>query len=153
MTQSITGGCACGQVRYELADQPIFHIRCHCDDCRKASGSAFADVLMVASDRLTVSGAEPKTYTVTADSGRSMSRAFCGACGSPVLIRRPDNSLVAFLQAGSLDDPNLFAPQVVVFACHAQPSTPAPVGVPVFDKGPPADLVRPVVEAHFANRR
>ena len=152
MADKITGGCACGRVRYALADTPIFQIRCYCDDCRRASGSAFADVMMVAADRLIVT-TEPRYHTVTAESGRTMSRGFCDQCGSPVLIRRADTQTIAFIQAGSLDDPALFNPQVVVFTCHAPKAWSLPDNVPSYDRVPPADLVRPIVQAHFVNRR
>ncbi len=36
-----TGGCLCGQVRYEALGDPIYAGHCYCADCRKASGSGF----------------------------------------------------------------------------------------------------------------
>lgn len=148
-----TGGCTCGAVRYELTEEPIFHLVCHCANCQKASGSAFAQVLIVAADRLSLPGKEPKFFAVKADSGRTMSRGFCETCGSPVMIRRPETPQVVFLQAGSLDDPSLFAPTAEVFMCRAQPLANPIEGVTHFEKGPPADTVRSAVEAHFAKRK
>jgi len=150
---TITGGCACGSVRYELAEAPIFQLLCYCADCRKASGSAFAEVLLVAADRLTLTAAEPKYHAVKADSGRVMNRGFCEQCGSPILIRKPATPQIAFLQAGSLDDPRVFVPAAAVFAEGAPASAPPPAGIPAFDKGPPADLIGPIVVAHFAKRQ
>lgn len=149
----LSGGCACGAVRYALADDPIFHLVCHCADCQKASGSAFAEVLIVAADRLAMLGCEPRYFEVDADSGRTMQRGFCEVCGSPVLIRRPATPQVVFLQAGSLDDPGAFKPTVEVFTCRAHGYLKPIEGTSRFEEGPPADVVRPVVEAYFANRR
>jgi len=98
----VSGGCACGAVRYELTEEPIFQLICHCTDCRKASGSAFAEVLIVAADRLSMLGNEPKVYSVKAESGRTMNRGFCEKCGSPIMIRRAETPQLAFIQAGSL---------------------------------------------------
>lgn len=148
----LTGGCSCGDVRYELSEDPIFQLVCHCTDCQKSSGSAFAEILIVAADRLSIVGSEPKFFAVKAESGRTMSRGFCGKCGSPLMIRRPETPLVAFLQAGSLDDPGVFKPAAEVFTCRAHSLTKPIDGVSRFDKGPSADLVRPVIEAHFAKR-
>ena len=148
----LTGGCTCGTVRYELSEEPIYQLVCHCTHCQKASGSAFAEVLIVAADRLAMLGSEPKYFAVKAESGRTMNRGFCEECGSPVMIRRPETPQVVFLQAGSLDDPALFKPAAEVFTCRAH-SLARPIdGTARFEKGPPADVVRPIIEAHFAKR-
>ncbi len=117
----LTGGCACGRIRYEVAEAPILQVQCYCADCRRASGSAFAEVMLVAADRLTLSGAEPSFYTAKADSGRTMNRGFCGTCGSPVLIRRPETPHIAFIQAGSLDDPSAFTPSASTLSETSMP--------------------------------
>jgi len=139
-------------VRYELTEEPIFQLVCHCSDCQKASGSAFSEVLIVASDRLTIFGSEPKFYSVKAESNRTMMRGFCENCGSPVMIRRPETPQVAFLQAGSLDDPSSFKPAAEVFTCRAHSCVGPIEDAARFEKGPPVDLVRPVLEAHFKKR-
>jgi hypothetical protein len=41
----IEGGCLCGRVRYSAEAEPTFAGVCHCTDCQKFSGSAFATVL------------------------------------------------------------------------------------------------------------
>lgn len=150
--KKLAGGCTCGAVRYELSEEPIFQLICHCADCQKASGSAFAEVLIVATDRLSIHGKEPKFFEVKAESGRSMNRGFCEKCGSPLMIRRPETPQIAFLQAGSLDDPTAFEPAAQVFMCRAR-SYDSPIeGAAQFEKGPTSDVVRPVIEAHFAKR-
>jgi hypothetical protein len=42
VTVPFTGGCACGAVRYECAAEPFMALNCHCRDCQRASGSAYA---------------------------------------------------------------------------------------------------------------
>jgi hypothetical protein len=150
--KSLTGGCACGSVRYELSDTPILQMQCYCEDCRKASGSAFAEVMLVAADRFALSGKEPKYHSAKADSGRTMKRGFCGDCGSPVLIHRPETPQFAFIQAGSLDDPSAFVPSVAVFTSHAPATAPPPTGVPAFENGPTPEFVKPFLEAHAKRR-
>ncbi|KAJ6000348.1 hypothetical protein N7481_000757 [Penicillium waksmanii] len=41
MPNIITGSCVCEKVRYELTGSPITNIICHCDTCRKITGSVF----------------------------------------------------------------------------------------------------------------
>ena len=112
---------ACGRIRYECSEQPIVQLICHCRDCQRASGSAFAALLAVPSDRLKFSESELKYHSIKADSGRTMQRGFCSECGSPVSGRRPETPLVEFLQAASLDDPSKFHPSCEVWVSRADP--------------------------------
>lgn len=148
---SLTGGCACGAIRYEVTEEPIFQLICHCTDCRKASGSAFAEVLLVATDRLSMLGREPKFHSVKADSGRTISRGFCDTCGSPIMAQRQDAPQLAFIQAGSLDDPMVFKPAVEVYTCRAHPAIGVVSGAERFDKGS-SNRMGPAIEAHFKKR-
>jgi hypothetical protein len=83
----MSGGCACGKVRYECREKPMVQLICHCRDCQQASGSAYAAVLFVPSDRLQFTRTEPKYHEVEAATGRRIQRGFCGDCGSPVVNR------------------------------------------------------------------
>ena len=47
MPQKLSGGCACGAIRYEWAADPLIMMNCHCRDCQKASGSAYAAIVVV----------------------------------------------------------------------------------------------------------
>ena len=47
MTRLLTGGCQCGEVRYEIAGAPREVYVCHCLECRKQSASAFGISVMV----------------------------------------------------------------------------------------------------------
>ena len=52
----IAGGCLCGKVRYSASGDPAFVGVCHCTDCQKFTGSAFAIVVGVPKPALTVEG-------------------------------------------------------------------------------------------------
>jgi hypothetical protein len=45
MAQKISGGCACGAIHYECNADPVVMLNCHCRDCQRASGSAYAAVV------------------------------------------------------------------------------------------------------------
>jgi hypothetical protein len=116
----LSGGCACGSVRYECEAEPVFMLNCHCRDCQRANGSAYAAIMAVPASSVQMRSA-PRYYTVTGGSGAAVERGFCEVCGSQVTIkigRRPD---VLGLQAGSLDDPSLYKPTKDLFTASAQP--------------------------------
>jgi hypothetical protein len=151
VTAPSQGGCACGAVRYECSEPSIVDLLCHCADCQKASGSAFAAVAIVATDRLVFTG-EPRFYAVRAESGRTMERGFCAACGSPVSIRRPETPAVTFLPAASLDDSSTFSPSAEVWVSRAEAWHSLHPGTLKFEEGPSAEAVRAPIEAYFAAR-
>jgi len=117
---SITGGCLCGKVRYSTDVDPVFTGVCHCRNCQKASGSAFAIVVAVPQPALTVQG-ELKTYEDKGDSGQPMYRRFCPECGSTVLDEAGAMPGVLMIQAGTLDDPELVKPAMQIYCDSAQP--------------------------------
>lgn len=53
---ALYGGCACGQVRYQINDDPLFTHACHCEDCQRRTGSAFVVHLVVAENDFEIDG-------------------------------------------------------------------------------------------------
>lgn len=97
----IQGSCLCGGIRYEY-DGEIEEISiCHCSQCRKAQGSAFAAVGPIASARFRlVSGAELlKEFRATP----GKARVFCANCGSPIYSAKDDLPEVKRLRLGTVD--------------------------------------------------
>ncbi len=99
----IRGSCLCGGIRYEY-DGDIEEISiCHCSQCRKAQGSAFAAVSPLASARFKlISGAELlKEFRATP----GKARVFCANCGSPIYSAKDDLPEVKRLRLGTVDTP------------------------------------------------
>ena len=84
----IEGGCLCGQVRFSGDAEPAFQAICHCKNCQKQAGTAYSVVIGVPSAAITLTG-EVKTYQDTGDSGGTVDRNFCPACGSPLFSAAP----------------------------------------------------------------
>lgn len=116
----IEGGCLCGRVRYSADAEPAFAGVCHCTDCQKFSGSAFATVVGVPASALKVAGAL-KTFTKAGDSGQSMHRRFCPECGSGVMDEADALPGIVMLNAGTLDDRSWVKPLSQVYCDSAQP--------------------------------
>ncbi|GLQ56839.1 GFA family protein [Devosia nitrariae] len=110
MYQVLTGGCLCGGVRYRYEGEVRDANYCHCEDCRRISGSAFGVSVPVDAAGFEIVRGEPKGYTKSGDSGRAVTRFFCPECGSPLFTVPPLHPEVRFLKAGSLDDPSAVRP-------------------------------------------
>jgi len=118
----LTGGCACGAIRYAFDGQPLAMLNCHCRDCQRESGSAYEPVLIVPCAGFAITQGAPRHFTVIADSGEPATRNFCGECGSPLFGLPPDGaSEIVTIRAGSLDDPSLFRPTRDIYVSRAQP--------------------------------
>ena len=99
---SITGGCQCGAVRYELAAEPRSTV-CHCRMCQRAVGNVFAALAMVQKRDLTWTKGEPAYFA----SSNVATRGFCAACGTPLTFAFNDRDRME-VTTGSLDDPSAF---------------------------------------------
>lgn len=107
------GGCLCGAVRFEIHGEIRNIIYCHCSQCRKAQGSAFAANGVVQSDRFRfVSGEDNLTaYSSSLD----QNKYFCKTCGSPVMSRRksiPDQTRV---RLGTIESDIIERPSAHIF--------------------------------------
>jgi hypothetical protein len=135
MSAGFEGGCLCGAVRYESKVGPVMSGHCQCQDCRKSSGTGHCSHLAVPRDAVSVTGALT-VYDRPADSGNIVSRAFCPTCGSPVYSLNSAMSQMMFIRASSLDDLEVFKPQVVVYASRAASWDHVDPELPSFPKMP-----------------
>ena len=120
MAQELSGGCACGAIRYETNADPIVMLNCHCSDCRKASGSGYAPIIFVQKDAVKLHG-EVRFYGVRGSSGKMVERGFCPNCGSPVIEKAERLPNALGIPAGSLDDPALYKPSMDLYTDSAPP--------------------------------
>jgi hypothetical protein len=103
------GGCLCGEVRFECDELgPAGY--CHCEDCRRCTGSAFNISVRCAESAFRIRSGQLSKFTKTADGGSELSRYFCHSCGSPIFASSPVNPNVIFIKAGVLDDPSSVRP-------------------------------------------
>ena len=99
-----TGACLCGAVRYEI-DGDLAPIQiCHCEDCRKAQGSAFAANMPVPTERFRLVAGERQLRAYESSPGKE--RVFCEVCGSPIFSRFAARPGVVRIRAGTLDAPS-----------------------------------------------
>ena len=116
----IKGGCLCGAVRYTTQAEPAMVVVCHCRDCQKFTGSAFATLVAVRKPALEFEG-NLKTFTSTADSGRPIVRQFCPECGSSICELSASRPELVILNAGTLDDPTSMTPTREIYCDRSLP--------------------------------
>lgn len=104
MTETLTGGCQCGRVRYRITLEKREGYLCHCRMCQRATGgfaAAFVNVPVENFQWL----AEPEWH----ESSPIARRPFCRECGTPLGFRFND-AVTQDVTYGSLDDPSGFVP-------------------------------------------
>jgi hypothetical protein len=97
------GSCLCGDIRYEIDGELSDFGCCHCQSCRKASGTAFgANAGVERTAFRLVSGA---TSLREFESSAGKVRAFCSRCGSPIYANVKKTTDVLRIRLGTLDTP------------------------------------------------
>ncbi len=112
-----TASCRCGQLRATATGEPVRVSVCHCLNCQKRSGSAFAAQARWPSAQVTIEG-ESKGFVLTADSGNAATFHFCPNCGSDVYYTISGNPKFADLIAipiGAFADLHFPRPQYSVW--------------------------------------
>ena len=101
----LTGGCSCGGVRFAIR-QYLFAQVCHCDACKKRTGSAYGMSVVIANNHLEAFDGETRTFKRIGESGNPVEYEFCPTCATTVRWRvavLPDRQVLA---GGALDDPH-----------------------------------------------
>jgi hypothetical protein len=131
----ITGRCLCGDVGYEIDGKLGPAGYCHCSQCRRANGSAFAANAPARAKYLRfVSGREQiREY----ESSPGKSRAFCARCGSPLYSRRVSEPELYRIRLGSVDGDPGRRPLAHVFVGSKAPWFEITDELPRFEEGVP----------------
>ena len=96
-----TGSCLCGAVKYEVHGPLRAVVACHCEQCRKQTGTYMSATSAKDSDLKLIEDRGLKWYR----SSDSAARGFCAECGS-VLFWKGDGRDYTAITAGSLDGPS-----------------------------------------------
>lgn len=133
---TLTGGCYCGEVRYETEGQPHMRGQCHCRECQYISGGAENLFMIMPADGFRYTQGEPKRFS-RKDLPAPVTREFCAECGTHLTTRIPANPGIVIVKIGSLDDPSAYeGPQMVLFTDEKQPFHLIPEGVRAFPRFP-----------------
>jgi len=119
ITLPLTGGCHCGAVRYELSAPPLLTYVCHCTDCQRQTGTAFAMSMPAPRAAFRVTHGDPAHYRRQRANGSTASARFCGDCGTRLF--GDSHPEMVILRPGALDDPSWVKPvaQMWTRSAHA----------------------------------
>jgi len=114
MAKKVTGGCACGSIRFQLLDKPMFVHCCHCDDCQRLTGSAFVLNAIIEAQAIKLLRGKPVAVPVPRENGpHDIYR--CPRCQTALWSdygRRPN---LRFVRVGTLDKPGALKPDVHIY--------------------------------------
>lgn len=141
---TLVGGCECGATRYRLRDVPVMVNCCHCRDCQKITGSAFALNAMIETGLVEVTAGTPEVRSLGRE-GKGDTRAWrCPTCEALLWADHPlFGDVVRFVRVGTLDAAEQLAPDAHFFVRSRHPWVVLPDEVPRYETlpdGPGADL-------------
>ncbi|MEJ2021243.1 MAG: GFA family protein [Maritimibacter sp.] len=129
------GGCACGEIRFEVTEDFLGSGACHCTDCQKLSGGGANYVALAQKGSVKLLQGEPKRFQKPGASGGIVARAFCPSCGTP-LWSEPAHEPFIPVKVGALDDSSDLAPQMDIYVSSAPAWHSLTEGAPHFPKMP-----------------
>ncbi len=118
MISMIRGSCLCGQVKFLVNGLVSELVSCHCSECRKAHGAAFATIAVCKLENFSYSAGEELVESF--NQSERITRYFCRECGSPLPFKENWDLLVG-IPAGLLDDDPGVRPSQHIFVGSKAP--------------------------------
>jgi hypothetical protein len=129
-------GCLCRAVRIAISADPLGARQCWCRLCQYLSGGGGTVNAIFPADTVEVTG-EVRWRTDMADSGNTLQRGFCPECGTPLLSKAEERPHLLIVRAGALDDPEIAAPQSVIWTSQAPTWACLDSALPQVERQPP----------------
>ncbi len=105
MTETgLTGKCACGAVRYRVADTFRYAANCHCSRCRAATGSAFKPYAGIEREKLEITEGAGALFVVGEENENDTR---CARCGSLLFSVVRDGAYVHVAMGSLVDEPSI----------------------------------------------
>ncbi len=103
-----TGGCLCGQLRYEVTGKALGSMLCHCRMCQRFSGAPMLEGTTFEVENFHLTKGELKIFR----SSDIAERGFCPNCGSSVTYQGRIGYWTNWVvvTTGSFDEPGAFPP-------------------------------------------
>ena len=103
----LTGGCLCGEIRYEAGGELFHSTVCHCAMCRRAAGAPMVTWFSVPRAEYRIVRGTPARYA----SSEQVIRSFCSHCGTSLTFQTGEYPDEIDITTASLDDPEAMPPE------------------------------------------
>ncbi|KAF2095051.1 hypothetical protein NA57DRAFT_44934 [Rhizodiscina lignyota] len=101
----LSGSCLCGDIKIAYEGEPALKALCHCNGCKKQSGSVFSSNIVVPDNAFKLISGTPKTYIKeNTASGNKATNFFCGSCGTTLWLETPTVPDTKIIKVGVMDD-------------------------------------------------
>lgn len=100
--------CCCGRTTIAVDGEPRIHGICHCDDCKKRTGSAFGWSAYFLDSQILETSGETSAYRV--DGTNPQERFFCQVCGSTLFWKSAAFDKMTGVAGGCFVEPMLPEP-------------------------------------------
>lgn len=132
---TIRGSCLCENIQFEVQGELKDVAMCHCSQCRRATGTAFAAYARIPLGGFTwVSGED---LIAKYRSSPNVYRCFCGRCGSPLGGIVGDGNKLDWVALGAIAGDPVARPEVHIFVGSKAPWHEVTDGLPQFEEWPP----------------
>ncbi len=101
----IEGGCYCGELRYQVAGDPMYKVLCYCKECQIIAGGAPATIIGMPRDNFSYTQGTPTVMRRNRNPEMPGVREFCGTCGTHILSTSENHPKVVSLKVGTMDNP------------------------------------------------
>lgn len=118
-----SGGCLCGALRYRVTAEPLTLYACHCTDCQRRTGTAFAQSMVVPRESVVLEQGTPVEYRVPMPDGRIKTGKACAKCSTRLWGEPVKAPAIAIVQPGTLDDTSWVRPVAHIWTRSAMPGT------------------------------
>jgi len=105
-SETVSGGCRCGAIRFAARGEPLFVAHCHCESCRRHTSAPLASYVGFATDQVQFNQGTPSVVR----SSPGVERSFCPRCGSPLSYASQRWAGETHLFWASFDEPGRFQP-------------------------------------------
>ena len=142
---TITGGCRCSRVRFQITSPPVITMACHCTGCQRMSASAFSLSAAFAKEAFTVTEGE----TAIGGLHGPTRHFFCAYCMSWMFTRPDGMEQIVNVRTTMLDYPARFPPFLETYTSEKLPWAQTPA-VRSFEQFPPMESLEELVTAYRA---
>jgi hypothetical protein len=122
---SLTGGCLCGRVRFELTEPPREAGYCHCTRCQGRTGSGPSAQARIHGRTFRLLEGEGLVQAWRHPDG-GFEKCFCRECGAHLFARNPDDPAQMSVRMGAFDGDPGVRPSWRAFVAYAAAWEPIP---------------------------